>query len=60
MMMARVGGSYGADFKGVPRSDAGRSALPHHIQCGGGCVGTALVDGDGGGSGRVGRVWKRG
>ena len=52
-MVARAGGYYGADFKGVLRSDAGRSALPHHIQCGGGCGGTALDDGDGGGRGRV-------
>ena len=59
-MVARVGGSYGVDFKGVLRSDAGRSALPQHIQCVGGCGGAALVDGDGGGRGRVGSVWTRG
>ena len=59
-MVTRVVGSYGADFKGVPRSDAGRYALPHNIQCGGGFGGAALVGGDVGGRGRVGRVWKRG
>ena len=56
-MVARAGGYHGADFKGVLRSDAGRSALPHHIQCGGGCGGTALNDCDGGGRGRVVRAW---
>ena len=42
------------------RSDARRSALPHHIQCGGGCGGEVLGDGDGGGRGRAGQVWTRG
>ena len=41
----------------MSRSDAVRSALPHHIQYGGGCGGAALGDGDGGGRGRSGRSW---
>ena len=60
MLVSRTGGYYGAAFKGFLRSDAGRSALPHHIQCGDGCSGTALDDGDGGGRGRLVRAWKIG
>ena len=56
-MVARAGRYYGAAFKGVLRSDTGKSALPHHIQCGGGCGGMELDGGDGVGSRRVVRLW---
>ena len=46
-------------FQGVLRSDAGRPALPHHFQCGGGCGGVALGGGNGRGDGRSGREWTR-
>ena len=59
-MVARVGGSYGVNFKGVCRSDAGKSALPQNIQYVVGCGGAALVDSDVGGRGRVGCTWTRG
>ena len=55
-MVARAGRYYGAVFKGFFSSDAGRSAFPHHIQCGGGCGGMALDGGDGRGRGRVVRL----
>ena len=47
-------------FKGGSRSDAGRPALPHHFQCGGGCGGAALSGGDGGGRGRAGKRGQEG
>ena len=59
-MVERAGRYYGAAFRRVSRSDSGRSALPHQIQCGGGCSGAALSDGDGGGRGRLGQAWKIG
>ena len=45
---------------GIFQSDAGKPALPHHIQCGGGSGGAALGDGDGGGRRRAGQEWTRG
>ena len=47
-------------FKGGLRIDAGRLALPHHSQGGGGCSDAALGGDDGGERGRAGRVWTRG
>ena len=44
----------------VSRSDAGRSALPHHIKCGGGYSGAALGDRYGVECGTAGRAWTRG
>ena len=43
----------------IPRikvGDIGVPAVPHHIQCGGGCSGVALGRGDGRGSRRAGLV----
>ena len=37
-----------------------RYAIPHHIQCGGGCGGEALDDGDDRGHIGVGRAWTGG
>ena len=41
-------------------STIGRSAIPHHFYCGGGCDGDKLGDGDGIGSGVEGRAWTEG
>ena len=42
---------------GILWSDTGRSALLHHIQCGGGCGGETLGDSDGEGCIGAGRAW---
>ena len=48
-MVARVGGYYGADFKGARGVTQGDQPPPHHFKYGGGCGGAALGGGDGGG-----------
>ena len=55
--LAEYGGKGGRVLRsGVKRRygrDAGIPAIPHHFQCGGGCIGEALVYSDGGERGRA-------
>ena len=46
-MVAKAGGVIQVGFTGLQVDDAGRPAVPHHLQRGGGFSGETLVRGDG-------------